>query len=188
MFEGEQGFIRGILRSMARQRRGEGLSAAQPFHLVAWADGRITLDDPATGERIELEAFGPTNAAVFATLLPTPASPPSIRSETMSTPPLHRTTGCSAAAPSRSWPTSISSRPPTSFHAHAVPDGIAIRPGDIVQVHGAPSHIDFGDHLTMQCPATVSRAGTIARAWTSFTALFELTQLYEVGFEPKETP
>ena len=76
----------------------------------------------------------------------------------------------------------------TSFHAHAVPDGIAIRPGDIVQVHGAPSHIDFGDHLTMQCPATVSRAGTIARAWTSFTALFELTQLYEVGFEPKETP
>ena len=76
VFEGEQGFIRGILRSMARQRRGEGLSAAQPFHLVAWADGRITLDDTATGERIELEAFGPTNAAVFSTLLPTPASPP----------------------------------------------------------------------------------------------------------------
>lgn len=70
VFEGEQGFIRGILRSMARQRRGEGLTSAEPFRLTAWADGRMTLDDPATGERIELEAFGPTNAAVFASLLP----------------------------------------------------------------------------------------------------------------------
>ena len=70
VFEGEQGFVRGILRSMARQRRGEGLASAQPFHLVAWADGRLTLDDVATGERLDLEAFGPTNAAVFASLLP----------------------------------------------------------------------------------------------------------------------
>ena len=75
-----------------------------------------------------------------------------------------------------------------SFHAYAVPDGVEIRPGDIVQVHGAPSAIGFGEHVTMQCPATVSRAGWLLRAWTSFTALFELTGLYEVGFEPKETP
>ena len=77
---------------------------------------------------------------------------------------------------------------PESFHAHAVPDGIDIRPGDVVVVHGAPSDIGFGERLTCQCPATVTRAGAIGRAWTSFTAMFELTQLFEVGFEPKETP
>ena len=75
-----------------------------------------------------------------------------------------------------------------SFHAYAVPDGIEIRPGDVVQVHGAPTEIAFGDRLVMECPATVSRAGRIARAWTAWTALFQLTGLYEVGFEPKETP
>lgn len=73
VFQGEQGFIRGIMRSMARQRRGEGLASAKPFRLAAWADGRLTLDDLATGERLDLEAFGPTNAAVFATLLPVKA-------------------------------------------------------------------------------------------------------------------
>lgn len=75
-----------------------------------------------------------------------------------------------------------------SFHAHAVPDGVEIRPGDVVQVHGVPSGIGFGEHLVLQCPATVSRAGAIVRAWTGFTAMFELTGLYEVGFEPKEVP
>ena len=34
-----------------------------------WDDGRLTLEDPATGGRIELEAFGPTNAGAFARLL-----------------------------------------------------------------------------------------------------------------------
>jgi hypothetical protein len=74
-----------------------------------------------------------------------------------------------------------------SFHAYAVPDGVEIRPGDVVQVHGVPTEIAFGEHLVMECPATVSRAGAVLRAWTSFTALFQLTELYEVGFEAKET-
>lgn len=77
---------------------------------------------------------------------------------------------------------------PESFHAHAVPDGIDIRPGDVVVVHGAPTEIGFGDRITCDCPATVTRAGVFGRAWTSFTAMFELTHLFEVGFEPKETP
>jgi len=33
---------------------------------VARTDGRITLMDPATGQRIDLESFGPTNTAEFA--------------------------------------------------------------------------------------------------------------------------
>ncbi len=76
---------------------------------------------------------------------------------------------------------------PYSFHAHAVPHGIDIRPGDSVLVHGAPL-LGFGEKMTCQRPATVTRAGALLRAWTSFTALFELTELYEVGFLPKETP
>lgn len=68
-FEGEQGFLRGTLRAMARERRPLGIGADQPFELIAHADGRLTLRDPATGMRIALESFGSTNAGVFARLL-----------------------------------------------------------------------------------------------------------------------
>jgi len=76
---------------------------------------------------------------------------------------------------------------PYSFHAHAVPDGIDIRPGDSVVVHGAPADVGFGEHRTMRCRATVTRGGALARWWTGVAAMFELTELYEVGFLPKET-
>ena len=66
---GEAGFLRGTLRAMARERRKQGLGAEPAFELIARADGRLTLSDPATGERIDLESFGPTNAGVFARLL-----------------------------------------------------------------------------------------------------------------------
>jgi putative photosynthetic complex assembly protein len=70
---GEAGFIRGTLRALARERQMRGLGAQQPFELHARADGRLTLLDPATGERVDLESFGPTNAADFARLLTPPA-------------------------------------------------------------------------------------------------------------------
>ncbi len=68
--QGEAGFLRGTLRGLARTRHSEGLDDTIPFHLAAWPDGRLTLDDPATGRRIDLEAFGSTNEAVFARFLP----------------------------------------------------------------------------------------------------------------------
>ena len=77
---------------------------------------------------------------------------------------------------------------PDSFHAYAVPTGVEIRAGDVVQIHGIPSEIAFGDHVLMECPATVSRAGSLLRTWTALTSMFLLTELYEVGFEPKDTP
>ena len=40
--------------------------------LAAGTRDRVTLSDPATGERLDLESFGPTNAAVFARLLAAP--------------------------------------------------------------------------------------------------------------------
>ena len=62
---GEAGFLRGTLRGLARERRRQGLGAEQPFQLIGRADGRLTLVDPATAQRVDLESFGPTNAAVF---------------------------------------------------------------------------------------------------------------------------
>ena len=65
---GSNGFIRASLRSIARRRKFDG-EASQVFHLTAWADGRLTLDEPVTGSLIELEAFGRTNEMSFARLL-----------------------------------------------------------------------------------------------------------------------
>jgi putative photosynthetic complex assembly protein len=63
---GEQGFLRGTLRGLVRERKRRGLSSDAPLQLIARADGRLTLADAATGERIELESFGPSNVAVYA--------------------------------------------------------------------------------------------------------------------------
>lgn len=65
---GEAGFIRGILRGLARERRRLGKSAEEPFEL-ARDNGLLTLRDLATGEGIELTAFGHTNAGAFARML-----------------------------------------------------------------------------------------------------------------------
>ena len=75
-----------------------------------------------------------------------------------------------------------------SFHAHAVPRDILIREGDVVTVHGAPTHVGFGQRVTVECRATVARAGWLARRGARLAGLFELTELYEVGFMPKEAP
>jgi putative photosynthetic complex assembly protein len=76
---GEHGFLRGALRALSRERTKRGLGPEQPFELIGRADGRLTLVDPATGERIDLESFGPTNAGVFARLLDLDAPRPAGR-------------------------------------------------------------------------------------------------------------
>jgi putative photosynthetic complex assembly protein len=74
---GTNGFMRTTLRGLARERTLEGSTARgeTAFRVTAWSDNRVTLDDPATGRHIELEAFGPTNEAAFAQLLPRPGTP-----------------------------------------------------------------------------------------------------------------
>lgn len=69
---GTQGFVRGTLRGLARERKRQGLGPEAPFELLGRADGRLTLVDPATGRRVDLESFGPTNAAAFAKLIDAP--------------------------------------------------------------------------------------------------------------------
>ncbi|HSN71679.1 MAG TPA: photosynthetic complex assembly protein PuhC [Steroidobacteraceae bacterium] len=66
---GTNGFARGVLRGLARERRRSDIGMEPAFQLARWSDGRLTLEDPTTGRSIELGAFGPTNAGVFAELL-----------------------------------------------------------------------------------------------------------------------
>lgn len=66
---GESGFVRGTLRGLARERKRQGIGPDRAFSLVARADGRLTLLDPSTGRRVDLESFGPTNAGEFAHML-----------------------------------------------------------------------------------------------------------------------
>jgi len=63
------GFLRGTLRGLARERKRRGLGPALPVQLLAYADGRLLLQDPATGWQTDLQAFGPTNTAAFVPLL-----------------------------------------------------------------------------------------------------------------------
>lgn len=67
--EGQAGFIRGILRALARDRRIRQISSDDAFELVSHSDGRLTLIDLATKNRIDLESFGKDNAAEFAAFL-----------------------------------------------------------------------------------------------------------------------
>jgi len=63
------GFVRGVLRGLARERMLSGDTSQAPFKLRRWADGRLTLEDPKTGRVIDLGAFGVTNAGAFAKLM-----------------------------------------------------------------------------------------------------------------------
>ncbi len=67
---GEGGFVRGVMRGLARTRRRRDVEGQVPFHLAASSNGRLVIGDPATGAMVELEGFGMTNAASFAQFLP----------------------------------------------------------------------------------------------------------------------
>jgi len=66
---GTNGFMRATLRGLARDRKRQGTGPEVPFRLSHWPDGRVTLDDPVTGRRVVLDAFGSVNAQAFARLL-----------------------------------------------------------------------------------------------------------------------
>ncbi|MEN9420075.1 MAG: putative photosynthetic complex assembly protein PuhC [Pseudomonadota bacterium] len=67
---GEQGFLRGVLRGLARERRARDVPASEPYVLSLRADARLLIHDPSAGQRIDLASFGPDNAAVFLRWLP----------------------------------------------------------------------------------------------------------------------
>ena len=63
------GFIRGVMRGLARDRHIRGLDGSAPFRLTRWSNGDLTLTDSATARVIELGAFGETNRKSFEALL-----------------------------------------------------------------------------------------------------------------------
>lgn len=65
----QTGFIRGVMRGLARDRHMRGIGNGPPFTLTLWRDGELSLTDTATGRSIEMTAFGSTNRASFAALL-----------------------------------------------------------------------------------------------------------------------
>jgi putative photosynthetic complex assembly protein len=71
-FEGEQGFVRGSLRALVRERKRRDLGPEQPFILQGHTDGRMSLRDPTTEIRIPLDSFGPNQLALFQPLRGTP--------------------------------------------------------------------------------------------------------------------
>jgi putative photosynthetic complex assembly protein len=67
---GQDGFVQSVVRSMSHQRRMHGLSPiAGDFRLNQHVDGRLSLQDLATGNTMSLEGFGTGNTQSFAKLL-----------------------------------------------------------------------------------------------------------------------
>lgn len=56
------GFMRGIHRSLNRDRLMRQLAPGAPYTLVRRANGRLAVIDPLSGERIELDGFGPSHS------------------------------------------------------------------------------------------------------------------------------
>jgi putative photosynthetic complex assembly protein len=66
---GTDGFVRTVLRSLAFDRRRHGVGAAPAFVIARWSNGHSTIDDPATGRRVDLAAFGADNMRAFEHLV-----------------------------------------------------------------------------------------------------------------------
>ena len=73
-----------------------------------------------------------------------------------------------------------------TLHAHVSLDGIEVEHGDEVLVHDAPRHIGFGERSVTTSRATIIRATPLQRMWIKLAGYAQLTELYEVGFQPKE--
>ena len=62
---GTDGFVRTVLRSFAFDRQRHSVGAGPAFVIARWSDGHSTIEDPATGRRVDLAAFGAANMQAF---------------------------------------------------------------------------------------------------------------------------
>jgi uncharacterized Zn finger protein len=73
-----------------------------------------------------------------------------------------------------------------SLHAHVeLSDGLKVRPGDEVIVHGAPIRVPYGERVVINRRATVIRANWLERTWTRLTGDLEFMELCEFSFSEK---
>ena len=66
---GSNGFIRVVMRGLARERKLGDIGAQPPFRLTRYASGQLTLTDTSSGKQIDLGAFGSSNTEAFARLM-----------------------------------------------------------------------------------------------------------------------
>ncbi len=65
---GEGSFVRGVMRSLVRERRLRGNTEQAQFELRLTQPGQLLLIDKATDTTLLLDAFGPDNVKTFANL------------------------------------------------------------------------------------------------------------------------
>jgi putative photosynthetic complex assembly protein len=65
----EGGFVRGSLRALARMRMTADVDVNEPYRVIKWSSGAVSLSDTRTGQRIYLNAFGPDQVAAFENFL-----------------------------------------------------------------------------------------------------------------------
>jgi putative photosynthetic complex assembly protein len=67
--QNEGGFVRGAFRGLSRIRMVANVPETQPYRLIKWSSGAVSLSDTGTGERLYLDAYGRDNVAAFAQFL-----------------------------------------------------------------------------------------------------------------------
>lgn len=66
---GNSGFVRVVMRGLARERRLADVGSQPPFRLARHENGQLTLTDSSNNKMIDLNAFGSSNLAAFARLM-----------------------------------------------------------------------------------------------------------------------
>ena len=66
---GSNGFVRVVMRGLARERKLGDIGPLPPFRLARHANGQLTLTDTTSGKTVDLDAFGASNAGAFARLM-----------------------------------------------------------------------------------------------------------------------
>lgn len=72
-----------------------------------------------------------------------------------------------------------------SLEAHvALGNGVEPGLGDRVAVHGDAVTVPFGESITIEREATITRANIFEKFWLRLKSQVEVTELYEVSFSP----
>ena len=75
-----------------------------------------------------------------------------------------------------------------SLHAHVrFNNGAVVYPGDEVQVQGPEIMAPFGEIVTEDREAIITRASKLERLWTRLTGDFEVMELCEFSFSEEVT-
>ncbi len=69
MAPGTNGFVRVVLRGLARERKLGDVGAEPPFRLTRFANGQMLLIDTSSNKQVDLAAFGAANAQSFTRLM-----------------------------------------------------------------------------------------------------------------------